>query len=188
MIKIDLQVIQKQFGLFEELLFVKDFTIAASQEFYKSFHKLHSNADILVIPIMINSYGGNIDSLFAMIDIIQSSHKPVATIASGVAMSCASLLLASGTKGYRFAGPNAQIMIHQVTTTNNGKLSDIEIDMIQTKKLTKKFFSLLDSFSNKKKGFYKNLIASNKYSDVFLTPQQAKQLKLIDHIAIPTLR
>src|SRR5579859_4042574 len=107
---------------------VKDFNLSSLQEFHKDFEELSRKDEITIIPIYINSYGGQIDTLFAMLDIIQASHKPVATIASGVAMSCGAVLLASGTPGYRFAGPNAQIMIHQVSGASMGKLSDIEVD------------------------------------------------------------
>lgn len=170
-----------------DVIHVKDFTLSTLQDFDKSMRKLIIDDDVQVIPVIINSYGGQVDSLLGMIDIIESCPKPVATIASGVAMSCGAVLLAAGTKGYRFAGPNAQIMIHQITTGEQGKMSDFEVGVAQSKKISKKLFDLLNKLSGKKAGFYEALIKKTNHADVYLEPKDALRHGLIDHVGIPLL-
>src|SRR6185436_15830041 len=65
-----------------------------------------------IIPIIIDSYGGSVDSMNAMIDIIDSIEIPVATICLGKAMSAGAMLLACGDEGLRFASPTSRVMIH----------------------------------------------------------------------------
>src|SRR6185369_17705619 len=65
------------------------------------------------IKIYINSPGGSVTSALALYDTMQHVKSDVATICLGQAASAEAVLLASGTKGKRYALPNARIMIHQ---------------------------------------------------------------------------
>lgn len=90
------------------------------------------------IQLIINSPGGYVTSGFAIYDAMKSITSPVSTICTGLAASMASILLSAGTKGRRFALPNARVMIHQPSGGAEGPASDIEIQMeeiIKTKKL-----------------------------------------------------
>ncbi|MFC1598152.1 ATP-dependent Clp protease proteolytic subunit, partial [Patescibacteria group bacterium] len=66
------------------------------------------------IKIYVNSPGGSVTSGMAIYDTIQYIKPDVSTICVGIAASMAATLLASGTKGKRFALPNSEVMIHQV--------------------------------------------------------------------------
>src|SRR6187549_1450740 len=79
------------------------------------------------IKIYVNSPGGSVTSALAMYDTIQHIKSDVATICVGQAASAGAVLLASGTKGKRYALPNARIMIHQIMGGAEGQYSDIEI-------------------------------------------------------------
>ena len=74
----------------------------------------------------INSPGGVVTSGMAIYDTMQFIRPPIATLCIGQAASMGSLLLAAGTKGMRYALPNARIMVHQPSGGFSGQASDIE--------------------------------------------------------------
>ncbi|MGO2945893.1 MAG: ATP-dependent Clp protease proteolytic subunit, partial [Lacticaseibacillus paracasei] len=79
------------------------------------------------IYLYINSPGGVITSGLAMLDTMNFIKSDVQTIAIGMAASMASVLLAGGTKGKRFALPNSTILIHQPSGGAQGQQTEIEI-------------------------------------------------------------
>lgn len=79
------------------------------------------------ITIYINSPGGSVSAGFAIYDTIKNLKCDVSTVCAGSACSMGAFLLAAGTKGKRYALPNAEIMIHQVIGTIGGQASDILI-------------------------------------------------------------
>lgn len=79
------------------------------------------------ISIYINSPGGVVSAGFAIYDTMQYIKCDVSTICIGLAASMGSFLLCGGTKGKRFALPNAEIMIHQPSGGGKGQVSDIKI-------------------------------------------------------------
>ncbi len=80
------------------------------------------------IQFYINSPGGEVTSGFMIYDTMQYIKPDVQTICMGMAASMGAFLLAAGTKGKRYALPNAEIMIHQPLGGVQGQASDIEID------------------------------------------------------------
>jgi len=166
---------------------VNKFTLESLHEFRRDFYKILDDPEISVIPVIINSYGGSVEALLAMIDIIQACPKPVATIANGPAMSCGAVLLAAGTEGYRFAAPNSRILVHQMSGVLAGKSSDLEADYRDYRNLDKLLDGLLDKLCKKPVGFFNKIIAKNKYADLNLTPKQAKKYGMVDYVALPVL-
>ena len=79
------------------------------------------------ISLYINSPGGSITAGMAIYDTMQYIRSDVSTICVGLAASMGAFLLAAGTKGKRFALPNAEIMIHQPSGGATGQATDIEI-------------------------------------------------------------
>src|SRR5690606_29172821 len=79
------------------------------------------------ISLYINSPGGVVTSGLAIYDTMRYVRCDVSTVCCGQAASMGSLLLAAGTKGKRFALPNARIMVHQPSGGFQGQASDIEI-------------------------------------------------------------
>lgn len=79
------------------------------------------------IQLYINSPGGSVSAALAIYDTMQYVKSDIATICVGFAASAAAILLASGSKGKRFALPNAEIMIHQVIGAAEGQATDIKI-------------------------------------------------------------
>lgn len=167
-------------------LFVSSFNDDALKDFHKSFLKLHADPKVAVIPIVISSFGGQVHSLLGMLDIIQTSDKPVATIASGKAMSCGASLLAAGTKGYRYCSPMADVMIHQVSSMDWGKTEDLKNSTEHTEFLNNKLMRLLAKWAGQKdKEFFIKLLKKKQNVDVYLTPEECKHYGLIDHISMP---
>jgi ATP-dependent Clp endopeptidase proteolytic subunit ClpP len=138
-----------------------------------------------IIPIYIDSYGGDVYALMAMIDIVKLSDKPVATICMGKAMSCGAVLLACGTKGHRYISPNATVMIHDVSSFSEGKSEEIKSDAAETERLQKMFYKILDKECERKDGYFDKLVFNKGRSNLYLDAEQCLKHVLADEIKIP---
>lgn len=170
-------------------IFVTQFNDDAVKEFYKGFLAMQANSKVRVIPLVISSYGGQCHALLSMLDLIESSSKPVATIALGKAMSCGAWLLSFGTRGYRYAAPNADIMLHQVSSMEWGKVTDVKNGTEHVVKLNDFLFKKLARTSTNKKDdkFLIKELRKRENVDWFLSAQEYKKLGLIDHVCVPSL-
>lgn len=135
-----------------------------------------------IIPIVIDSDGGDINALFAMIDLMNTTDKPIATIVLGRAYSAGAVLLSCGTKGLRFAAPNSSIMLHDVSTATAGKVDEVEVITKYLIRQNKKIFKLVESNCGMKPGELGKKIDK---LDLFLSPNQAKSIGLIDFVKVP---
>jgi len=164
-----------------------DFTEEVSKAFYDEFDSaLASNQEI--IPIVINSYGGDPYTLLSMVDLINSVDVTIATIGIGKVMSAGAFLLSCGDEGYRFAGPSCSIMIHGVSDDHlEGKMSDLKVDVREGEKLEQRLFEMMSINCGQDKAYFSKLYTKNKNSDIYLTPKEAKKHNLINHIKIPKL-
>ena len=155
--------------------------------FYKAFIKMQNDPAIKVIPIIISSYGGSVYSLLPMLDLIEASGKPVATIALGKAMSCGAVLLASGTKGYRYCAPNADVLVHEVSSFNLGKTSEVSHEAKQTERLNRLLLVKLEQYSRKPPGWYEKEIAKRKNLDWYISAKEARRYGLVDIVSVPNI-
>ncbi len=130
------------------------------------------------IKIYINSPGGSVTSALAMYDTIQHVKSNVSTICIGQAASAAAVLLASGTKGKRFALPNARVLIHQVMGGAEGQQRDVEI---QAKEMLR-IKNQLNQILAKHTGQSVKKIETDTDRDYFMTAEEAKKYGLIDKI------
>lgn len=87
------------------------------------------------IKLRINSYGGSLFAGLAILDTIRSLSSEVHTYVDGAAASAATIISVAGTK--RFIGKNSMMLIHQLSTGNYGKYSELEDDMENNKRLMK---------------------------------------------------
>ena len=106
---------------------VNEFTEKSARDFGQKMAMAQSTGQD-VIPILIDSYGGQVYSLLSMISDINHSDIPVATIAQGKAMSCGAVLLTCGAPGLRFMDEHATVMIHDVSSMSWGKVEEIKAD------------------------------------------------------------
>ena len=133
------------------------------------------------IQLYINSPGGSVTAGMAIYDTMQYIKCDVSTICMGMAASMGAFLLASGTKGKRFALPNAEIMIHQPLIAGNGvhgPVTDIQIVTEQMQKTKQRLTRILSE--NTGKTFAQ--VAADTERDNYMSAQEALAYGLIDKI------
>jgi ATP-dependent Clp protease protease subunit len=133
------------------------------------------------IRLYINSPGGVVYSGLAIYDTMQMIKPDVATFCMGMGASMAAVLLAGGTKGKRFALPNARVMIHQGSAGFRGNVPDIEVAARETLSLTTKLTEILALHSGQE--FDK--VKRDTERDYYMTSQEAKEYGLIDEVLEP---
>jgi len=168
------------------IILINKFDEDSVKKFAEDFDKAQQTKQ-KVIPIVIDSYGGQVHSAISIYSMIQQSKKPVATIVEGKAMSCGSFLLGVGTIGYRFASVNSCIMLHEVSSGTWGKTTEIKVDVEQTNKLNKQFYSILSKHCGYKPSHFLDLFRSRTNTDWYLTPSMAKKYNIIDRIGLPEI-
>ena len=130
------------------------------------------------INVYINSPGGSITALLAIYDTLQFIRNDVSTICFGQAASAAAVLLAAGTKGKRFALPNARILIHQPYSGAGGQASDIEIQAKEIQRLR----TMLDEILSKHTGQSVERVSKDTDRDFILGADEAKAYGIIDEV------
>ncbi|MBQ0097386.1 MAG: ATP-dependent Clp endopeptidase proteolytic subunit ClpP [Oscillospiraceae bacterium] len=130
------------------------------------------------ISLYINSPGGSVTDGMAIYDTMQYIKCDVSTICMGMAASMGAFLLAAGTKGKRYALPNADIMIHQPSGGAQGQATDIEIHTNHILHTKKKLNEILAANT----GQPYEVIARDTERDNFMTAQQALEYGLIDKV------
>ena len=108
---------------------VNEFTEDSAAEFAQKVGLAH-NTGQKIIPVIIDSYGGQVYSLMSMIAAIKASEIPVATIVEGKAMSCGAILASFGSEGLRFMDKDSTMMIHDVSSYAFGKIEELKSDRI----------------------------------------------------------
>lgn len=130
------------------------------------------------INLYIHSPGGIISAGLAIYDTIQLIQPDVSTICVGMAASMATVILAAGAKGKRFALPNSTIHLHQAMGGAQGQAADIEIAAREIMRLQEKIRSLLVKHT----GQTMEKIAHDTDRDFYLTPEQAVEYGIVDDI------
>ena len=130
------------------------------------------------ICIYINSPGGSVTAGMAIYDTMQYIKPDVSTICIGMAASMGAFLLSSGTKGKRFALPNAEIMIHQPLGGVNGQAEDIKIHAEWILKTREKLNKILASNT----GQPLERIDKDTDRDNFMGADEAAAYGLIDKV------
>jgi ATP-dependent Clp protease, protease subunit len=130
------------------------------------------------INIYINSPGGSVTAGLAIYDTMQFVTCDVATYCVGIAASMAAVLLTAGTKGKRYALPNSDIMIHQVSGGAQGTASDVERTVEYMFKLKKRLIGILALHTGKTG----EQIQADSDRDYWITAQQAKEYGLVDEV------
>lgn len=136
------------------------------------------------ISFYINSPGGSISDGMAIHDTMHYIKCDVSTICVGMAASMGAFLLASGTKGKRFALPNSEILIHQPLIAGgqggglSGQATDIQIHANHLIRIREKMNGLLSEYT----GQPLEKIQQDTDRDNYLTAAQAKEYGLIDAV------
>lgn len=130
------------------------------------------------IKFYINSPGGSVSSGLAIYDTMQYIKSDVTTICLGMAASMASVLLAAGQTGKRFALPNSEIMIHQVMGGAEGPASDIKIRAEHILKIKDRMNKILALHTGKPVA----TVEKDSDRDYFMSAEEALKYGLIDRI------
>ncbi|CEG23439.1 ATP-dependent Clp protease proteolytic subunit [Planococcus massiliensis] len=130
------------------------------------------------ISIYINSPGGSITAGMAIYDVMQFIKPDVQTVCIGMAASMGAFLLAAGTKGKRYALPNAEVMIHQPLGGAQGQATEIEIAAKRILHLREKLNEILAE----RTGQPLEVISKDTDRDNFMTAERALEYGLVDQI------
>ena len=139
---------------------------------------LHSESPTKDIQMYINSPGGAVTAGMGVYDTMQYIKPDVSTVAVGLSASMGALLLAAGTKGKRYALPNARILIHQPRSGFEGTAADVKIsaeEVLKTKQLMEKLLA-------KHTGQPIKNIERDTDRDKWLSAEEAKKYGLVDGV------
>ena len=130
------------------------------------------------IQLYINSPGGSVTAGLAIYDTMQYIKCDVSTVCIGMAASMGSFLLSGGTKGKRFALPNAEIMIHQPSGGARGQATEIKIVAEHILRTRKRLNEILAANT----GQPIEVIQVDTERDNFMSAQEAKEYGLVDEV------
>jgi len=165
---------------------VNSFDEKAARDFNSKMAAAQSTGQ-KVVPVVIDSYGGQVYSLMSMISAIKSSEIPVATIVEGKAMSCGAVLLSFGEQGMRFADEDATILIQDVSSGGRGTIEELKADVAEADRLDEKIFTMMARNCGKKDDYFKKKVFNKKHADWFMDAQEAKRHGLVNHIRVPKM-
>ena len=132
------------------------------------------------IHVYINSPGGSVTGGMAIYDTINFLSCDVVTYCVGMAASMATVLLAAGAKGKRFALPNSRVMLHQPTGGATGQTSDISIAAREILRWRRVINETLSRHSGKAI----EQIEKDSDRDFYMTAQEAQVYGLVDHVVV----
>ena len=134
------------------------------------------------IHLYVQSFGGSVYDMWALIDIIESSETPIITYCAGYCMSAAADIYLAGH--YRYMYKNAFLMIHQMSVMNFGKYNDTQVDQKQYELMHKRSIKFLKKRTNLPNKIY------NRYDklkeDIYLTSKECLKYGICDKIIEPS--
>lgn len=167
-----------------EEIWVTKFDEDSAQKFRDSIMLLTKVNQQKPITIYIDSYGGAVDSLAAMIETIDSIPNPVITVAVGKAMSCGAILLSHGD--VRFCGPNSRIMIHEVSSGTIGDVHDMKADTQEAQRLNTHFMGILaKNCGFKNYDEIRKVIKEQDGRDRYFSANDAIEFGIVDVVGMP---
>ena len=133
------------------------------------------------ISLYINSPGGSVTAGLAILDTMDHIRCDVSTICVGMAASMGAVLLAAGTKGKRYALPNAETMIHQPLGGASGQASDILIRAKHMERTRTRLTELLSAYTGKDT----RTLLADMDRDYFMTAGESAAYGLVDKVIFP---
>lgn len=136
------------------------------------------------INLYVNSPGGMVTAGLAVYDTMQYIKAPITTICLGMAMSFGALLLAAGSKGKRYALPNARVMIHQPLIYGegiSGQVTDIAIESRELENTKNRLLEILAKHT----GQPMDKVRADSERNYYMSAEEAKKYGIIDEIFAP---
>jgi ATP-dependent Clp protease protease subunit len=134
------------------------------------------------IYLYVQSFGGSVYDMWALIDIMESSNTPIITYCTGYCMSAAADIFLAGH--YRYMYKHASIMMHQMSTIAYGKITDIKLEQKQMDLLHKRSIKYLKKRTKLPKKFYKRYDVGKE--DIYLTAKDCLKWGICDKIVQKT--
>ena len=169
------------------VVYVNKFTEESAKQFIVDMQRAEQNKQS-VVPVVIDSYGGQVYSLLSMVDTIRRCKKPVATVAIGKAMSCGAILLSCGAEGLRFVAPHATVMIHDVSSISIGKVEELKADAAESSRLNKLVYEMMARNCGQSANYFLDIVHERGHADWFLTAEETVSHKLANHVRIPEFK
>ena len=166
---------------------VRKFDETSAKEF-SSLVSRAQNSGQPVLPVIIDSYGGQVYSLMSMISDIKHSKIPVATIVQGKAMSCGAILFSCGQEGMRYMDPDATLMIHDVSSMEWGKVEEVKASAEETDRLNQKIYKMMAENCGQHSNYFLDIVHEKGHADWFLDPEESKKHNLANHLHVPELK
>ena len=166
---------------------VNKFDEESAKKFAGEVAQAHSTGQ-KVIPIVIDSYGGQVYSLMSMIAAIKDAELPVATIVEGKAMSCGAVLFTFGEEGMRFMDTDSTVMIHDVSSMDFGKVEELKASAKEADRLNEKIYTMMARNCGKKDDYFMKIVDKKKHADWFLDAEECKKHNIANQLRLPTIR
>ncbi len=135
------------------------------------------------IKLIISTYGGSVDEMFSLYDVMKYVPCPIHTIAIGKVMSAGVLLVASGSKGNRLIGKSTRIMIHPISAGMEGTVFTMDNEMAETRRMQQLMEELLLAETKMTKTQLSQIM--KKGHDTYITAKEAVKLGIVDAIFEP---
>lgn len=165
---------------------VNKFDEEAAKNFAADIAQAHSTGQ-KIIPVVIDSYGGQVYSLMSMIAAIRDSELPIATIVEGKAMSCGAVLFSFGEDGLRFMDKDATVMIHDVSSMDWGKVEELKAGADEADRLNQKIYTMMARNCGKKDDYFLKIVDKKKHADWFLDAEECKKHGMANQLRLPTM-
>jgi ATP-dependent protease ClpP protease subunit len=143
-----------------------------------------------MVLIRINSPGGSVYALNQMLGTLELAKQMgviCVTMCTGIAMSCGSIMLAMGTKGYRYCSRHARILLHEISGGMRGSQTAMENELSEYAYDNADLFKKIARNAGIESGYYLSFVKS-LHKDLFIHPARAKYLRLVDHIDLPYVK
>jgi ATP-dependent Clp protease protease subunit len=132
------------------------------------------------IYLVVSTYGGVVDEMFSLYDVMNFVRSPIYTIGLGKIMSCGSLILANGKKGHRMLGKSARIMIHSLSGGSYGNYFQILNDAEEMKRQQEMYTSIMSDLTKMSKQQLTDILETKV--DKYITGEEAVKLGIVDKL------
>lgn len=134
----------------------------------------------LPVNMIVNTYGGSTDEMFALYDMMKLVKCPIYTVGLGKIMSAGVLILSAGEKGHRKIGSNARVMMHPISSLTRGTVFSVDNELVEMKRIQKQMERCLAQETNMSKKQIKKLMVKN--SDTYITANEAIKHGIVDSL------